>query len=256
MSESSLKHLRSHSLGSFIGTTKRNRGTAPPLTHSPNISDCLLTPPLAPPRQPPPKRFAPRDPSQLISMPNINAQALFNACVVGDAAAVSRLLPVGGTPRNLSGPRFQCPDDTKSTPLIAAAMGGHTDIVRMILERAPNTPVDDAVATRATALMGSALYHHADIIRLLAARGANVNAESQGGRTPLRLAVGRINPNASHRDPDPDGAWQIATVRALLRLGAGTLPPAPRATLLLFHAVQLILFPERTLMGLRLDPSN
>ena len=36
-------------------------------------------------------------------------QALYDACVTGDAAAVSRLLPVGGTRLNLSGPRFQAP---------------------------------------------------------------------------------------------------------------------------------------------------
>jgi hypothetical protein len=30
-------------------------------------------------------------------MPNINAQALFDACAAGDTAAVSRLLPAGGS---------------------------------------------------------------------------------------------------------------------------------------------------------------
>jgi hypothetical protein len=40
-------------------------------------------------------------------MPNIPAQALIEACFRGDAAAVSTLLPVGGTRLNLSGPRFQ-----------------------------------------------------------------------------------------------------------------------------------------------------
>jgi len=41
----------------------------------------------------------------------------------------------------------------------------------------------------------------------------------------LRLAIRPIPRGASVvRHPDPDGARQVATVRALLRLGAGTLP--------------------------------
>ena len=159
-------------------------------------------------------------------MPSIPAQALYNACLDGDAAAVSRLLPLGGTPRNLSGPAFQNPED-KSTPLIAAAEGGHTEIVRMILERAPCTAVDHRLITiGATATGMAALFHHADIVRLLADRGANVNFAGQRRISPLCLAVGLISPDARPRGPDPDGARQVATVRALLRLGAGTLPPS------------------------------
>jgi len=53
-------------------------------------------------------------------MTNINPTALFNACVDGDVAAVSRLLPAGGTPRNLSGQeRFQF-HTFKNTPLAIA----------------------------------------------------------------------------------------------------------------------------------------
>jgi hypothetical protein len=42
-------------------------------------------------------------------MPIIPAAALYNACAAGDAAAVSTLLPRGGTPVNLSGPRSSSP---------------------------------------------------------------------------------------------------------------------------------------------------
>ena len=106
-------------------------------------------------------------------------------------------------------------------------MGGHTEIVRLILERATNTPVDHVRTLGTTALMGSALYHHAGTLRLLADRGANVNVVvGQQRGTPLHLVVGQINPeDFQQRDPDPDGARRLATVRALLRLGAGTLPP-------------------------------
>ena len=160
-------------------------------------------------------------------MPHIPAEAMFNACLAGDAAAVSRLLPAGGTRLNLSGPRFQAPDN-KSTPLIAAASThGNTEIVRMILERAPNTAVDHADADGDTALRMAALYHHADIVRLRTDRGADLNLASPGAYPALFLAVWPLHPGAPPRDPDPVGARPLASVRALLRLGASTSPPAP-----------------------------
>jgi ankyrin repeat protein len=162
-------------------------------------------------------------------MPRISAQALYSACLYdGDAAAVSRLLPADGTRLNLSGPSFQTPDDNKWTPLIAAATHGHTEIVRTIRERAPNTAVDYVDANGATALLAAAHYHHADILRLLTDRRANVNVEAgQQRNTPLRLAVGPLHADTPPRGPDPDGARQLSTVKALLLLGAGTLPLGP-----------------------------
>ena len=89
-----------------------------------SASCCCL--PHSPKRAPPPPpieetlRFKRTDAA---IMTNINPQALYTACLNGDAAAVSRLLPLGGTPRNLSGPRFQPPDDN-STPLMACCRVG------------------------------------------------------------------------------------------------------------------------------------
>jgi ankyrin repeat protein len=165
---------------------------------------------------------------------NIPAEGLYNACLDGDAAAVSRLLPRHpGTRLNLSGPRFQHPNN-KCVPLVVAATYGHTEIVRMILERAPNTNVDYVDADGDAATLGAALFHHADILRLLADHGANVSlADPEEGWTPLSLAVARVPFDAVRaRDPDPGGARQLSTVKTLLRLGAGTLPPlrAPGAT--------------------------
>jgi len=157
-------------------------------------------------------------------MPSIPAEALFDACCSGDAAAVSRLLPAGGTSLDLSGQNFRCPN-FKNTPLLVAVLEGHADIVRMILERAPNTAVDYATAQSFTALMAAAGYHHADILRLLADRGADMNRSDLLGATPLCHAVAVCHPDQQPRAPDPEGKRQLATVRALLRLGAGTLPP-------------------------------
>ena len=162
---------------------------------------------------------------------------LIKACLAGDAAAVSRLLPAGGTELDLSGPDFQEPT-CKSSALIVAATFGHTDIVRIMLERARNTAVDyvDAQPVPATAMMTACQFHHVGIIRLLAARGANVNVNlnftcqlGQRRQTLLSIALLPMCSNGvpislaeSLRDPDP-GA-ELATVRELLQLGAGTLP--------------------------------
>ena len=116
-----------------------------------------------------------------------------------------------------------------------AALHGHTAIVRMILERAPNTAADVVCAYGVTALLLGAQYHHAEIIRLLADHGANLNVRTSDplllgsaavGITALCIAVSPITPDANPRDPNPSGERQLATVRALLRLGAGTLPHA------------------------------
>jgi len=155
---------------------------------------------------------------------DILAEALFNACLAGDAAAVSLLLPAGGTQLNLSAARFQDPD-FKSMPLIKAAVRGHIEIVRMILERALDTDVDYEDDDGGTALMAAAQYHHVDVLRLLADHGGNVNHLNKWRETALRAAVSTLHPDDLTRDPD--GRRQVATVRALLQLGAGTLPSSP-----------------------------
>ena len=161
-------------------------------------------------------------------MTNINPEALYNACVAGDAALVGRLLPAGGTPRNLSGQHFQCRVQSfKFTPLMEAAARGHTQIVRMILQRARNTTVDHVSAIGFTALSMAAQYHHAGVLRVLADHGANVHFATGRGDTALGLAVRKVPLDGRPRDPDPDGTRTFTTVRALHQLGAGTSRPPP-----------------------------
>jgi hypothetical protein len=72
------------------------------------------------------------------------AQMLWDAVLTGDPAAFSRVLPEGsGTPEDLSAPDFRHwePGNPRCLLSVATQMGS-TEIVRVILERAPNTPVD------------------------------------------------------------------------------------------------------------------
>jgi hypothetical protein len=174
-------------------------------------------------------------------MPIVSLTDLYNACSDGDAATVRRLLPAGGTRLDMSREAFQASNFLKSTPLMVAAQYGRTEIVRIILDLAHNTAVDAADATGGTPLFQAAAHLHVGVIHVLAERGASLNVASLFGQTPLSVAAGQMLPGSpAPRDPDPDGARQIATVRALLRLGAGTLPsssptpdppttPAPRS---------------------------
>ena len=55
------------------------------------------------------------------------------------------------------------------------------------------------------------------------------NLADRQGNTALCLAVAPIPADERPRDPDPHGARQLATVKALLQLDAGSLLPAPPA---------------------------
>jgi len=131
-------------------------------------------------------------------MPSIHFPTLYNACMDGDAAAVSRALPA--TRLNLSGPRFQAPGG-KSTPLMAAAQKGSAETVRIILKRAPNTAVDYVDATGDTALLVAARYHHADILGLLAVRSGNVDYVPARGHPAARRHL--AFPPRRHDAPRP-----------------------------------------------------
>jgi ankyrin repeat protein len=65
-----------------------------------------------------------------------------------------------------------------------AAARGHTGIVRVLLERAPNTAVDYIDAVGYTALLVAAQNHRARVIRVLADCGANVNYLGRSGLHP------------------------------------------------------------------------
>lgn len=112
---------------------------------------------------------------------------LLHAALVGDLAEVRRRLDAGddidSTVRGVPG-----------TPLILAATAGHTDVVRLLLERGadPNLaersrPRLDGLAR--TALNGAARSGHTEIVRLLLDAGARVDAAPAGDATPLIAAA-------------------------------------------------------------------
>jgi len=87
---------------------------------------------------------------------------------------------------------------------MVAALGGHVEIMRMLLARAPNTAVDDVDAMGFTALLMAAQYHHAAILRLLADHGANVGfACRAGGRHLCASPSGRSTPTILPDTPTP-----------------------------------------------------
>jgi cytohesin len=95
------------------------------------------------------------------------------------------------------------PDVQGHTPLAGAAAGGHTDVLRLLLDRGAdaNARDGDGITALALAVTGG----HRGAMELLIARGADPEARTRDGLTPLMLAAS-------------DG--RLGFVRALLDAGA------------------------------------
>ncbi|GFS03468.1 protein fem-1 homolog B-like [Elysia marginata] len=83
----------------------------------------------------------------------------------------------------------------KTTPLVAAAMGGSTKVVQVLLsnfeldlEQRTTVRFDGYVIQEATALWCAAGAGHLDIVKLLIKYGACVNSKTATNSTPLRAA--------------------------------------------------------------------
>lgn len=83
----------------------------------------------------------------------------------------------------------------KTTPLVAAAMGGSTKVVQVLLskfevnlEQRATVRFDGYVIQEATALWCAAGAGHLDIVKLLIKHGAYVNSTTATNSTPLRAA--------------------------------------------------------------------
>ena len=76
---------------------------------------------------------------------------------------------------------------THNSLLFYAAMYGHVDIVRMLVENGALVEAKNHDAL--TALMCAALHGHADVVSALLAAGASVSAQDSFGRTALMFAA-------------------------------------------------------------------
>ncbi|CAM9190056.1 unnamed protein product, partial [Ectocarpus sp. 6 AP-2014] len=78
-------------------------------------------------------------------------------------------------------------DETGTTPLIYAAQGGYSRVVRMLLQAGANVAVE--ADTMYTALHGSTVTGRQDVAQMLIDAGANVDAGNEDGMTPLMFAA-------------------------------------------------------------------
>lgn len=104
---------------------------------------------------------------------------LYDACVSGDADAVTALLAQGACPNSLA-PHGQC------TCLFAAASRAHLDIVRALLDHgaAVDVPAFPTQCLHTAAYLGDVA-----MAALLLDRGANIEHAGADGSTPLCFAI-------------------------------------------------------------------
>ena len=108
-------------------------------------------------------------------------QPLGLACFFGHSEAAEYLIKAGAsvnTPSN---------NELTATPLLSAAAGNHTSIVRMLLKSGANPNVRERGAY--TPLHAAAENGNVEIIQLLIFGGADLHARSDEGQLPVDLAV-------------------------------------------------------------------
>lgn len=107
-------------------------------------------------------------------------QLFFRACKEGRAEIVAAYLQLGMSPNiheNIS----------KETPLIRAAEGNHSDIVRLLAKYGADLEGKDSPGD--TALHTAANWGNLDVLKTLHELGANIDTVSDAGYTPLTGAL-------------------------------------------------------------------
>ncbi|GAB6164163.1 hypothetical protein JCM19992_01630 [Thermostilla marina] len=106
---------------------------------------------------------------------------IFAAATAGDLAAIRAYLASGGD-LDVKQP------ESGITPLMTAALHGHTEAVTLLLERGadPNLPSGDG----STPLHAAAFFCRADIVTLLLDHGADINRRNARSETPLDTVAG------------------------------------------------------------------
>jgi ankyrin repeat protein len=114
---------------------------------------------------------------------DVHAAEIHDAARKGDLARVREL--IAGEPAQVNSR-----DRNGSAPLHHAAMSGHLDIVRMLLEQ--NAEIDLADKQGSTPLHAACMRFQPAVARLLVDRGAKVNVRDQWGHTALANAVSSV----------------------------------------------------------------
>ena len=108
--------------------------------------------------------------------------------------------------------------DTRATPLYCASHRGHVGMVRLLLEKGTNAEATTSDNGRA-ALHGTALYRQTAIVQLLLEKGANIHGTANQAETALYSVFINpiINPNLMDRQQ------LIPTITVLLAYGENIL---------------------------------
>ena len=120
-----------------------------------------------------------------------NPGILVEAAARGDAAEVRELIVDYDVPADACAPpkKTAYGDDGGSfepTPLVAAVLKGHNDVVKTLLKHGANTEVLDSDGNRPLHL--AAMKGYAEVARRLCKAKAEKNAPGHAGATPLHLA--------------------------------------------------------------------
>jgi hypothetical protein len=114
------------------------------------------------------------------------ADALRNAAMAGDSAALELLIAKGADPRVKPG--------QGDSPLVAAAMGNRVEAVRVLARAGAN--VDERDADGMTPLIFAAILHRTGMVQALLELGADPNVIDKHGYTALRHTA-----DIAHADP-------------------------------------------------------
>src|SRR5262249_48616954 len=81
-------------------------------------------------------------------------------------------------------------DSHRWTALMHAAVNGHTDFVKLLLEKGANVHARDAKG-RTPLILAATYGDHPDVLRALTEKGADLKVTGAGNRTCLALATAR-----------------------------------------------------------------
>jgi hypothetical protein len=151
-------------------------------------------------------------------------ETLVEAVAAGDAKTVATMLENGMPPDSRHDGR---------TALYAAALGGHAQLVDLLLQAGANPNLNSRGPSDGTPLCAAACWGSLEVVRLLLAHGADPNLPEDEWWTPLRWAAAHGNEAvarellAAGADPnlmaplgDAARRGSLGTVRALLEHGA------------------------------------